>query len=81
MGHHLVFNIIIDMLAILIKRSKEDEQIAGVVPHLIDDGLSILQHLDDTLFFTDHDFEKTKNMNLILCVFEELSFQKNEIFC
>jgi hypothetical protein len=36
------FNIVVDMLAILIKRAKEEGQMAGVIPHLVDDGLSIL---------------------------------------
>src|SRR6266498_2860388 len=38
----LLFNIIADMLPILIQRAKEHRQIQGVVPHLIDGGLSIL---------------------------------------
>jgi hypothetical protein len=38
----ILFNIIADMLAILIKRAKEDGQINGIIPHLIDDRLSIL---------------------------------------
>jgi hypothetical protein len=35
------------MLAILINRAKLDGQIEGVVPHLVGDGLSILQYADD----------------------------------
>jgi hypothetical protein len=31
-----------DMLAILINRAKVDEQIVGVVPHVVDEGISIL---------------------------------------
>jgi hypothetical protein len=31
------------------------EKIRGVVPHLVDDGLSILQYVDDTILFVDHD--------------------------
>jgi hypothetical protein len=38
----LLFNIVVDMLAILIGRAKLDGQIDGVLPHLVDDGLSIL---------------------------------------
>jgi hypothetical protein len=38
----ILFNIVVDMLAILIKRAKEEGQVAGVIPHLVDDGLSIL---------------------------------------
>jgi hypothetical protein len=42
--------------------------------------------VDDTLIFLDHDIEKAKNLNLLLCAFEKLSglkinFHKNEIFC
>jgi hypothetical protein len=48
------------MLAILIKRAKGEGQIAGVIPHLIDDVLSILQYTDDAILFMEHDIEKAK---------------------
>jgi hypothetical protein len=38
----LLFNIVVDMLAILIGRAKRDGHIEGVIPYLVDDGLSIL---------------------------------------
>lgn len=38
----ILFNIIVDMLAILIARVKDNGQLR-IVPHLIDVGLSILQ--------------------------------------
>jgi hypothetical protein len=74
------------MLAILIYRAKESDQVHGVVPHLVDEGLSILQYADDTIIFMDNDLEKTKNMKLLLCTFEQLSglkmnFYKSELFC
>ena len=82
----ILFNIVADMLAILIKRAKDDGQIRGVIPHLVDDGLSILQYADDTILFLDHDIEQAKNMKLLLSVFEQMSglkinFHKSEIFC
>jgi hypothetical protein len=82
----ILFNIVVDMLAILIKRAKGDGQIAGVIPHLIDDGLSILQYTDDMILFMEHDSEKAKNVKLLLSAFEQLSglkinFHKSEIFC
>ena len=82
----ILFNIIADMLAILIKRAKDDGQIRGVIPHLVEDGLSILQYADDTIIFMDHDLDQAKNMKLLLTVFEQLSglkinFHKSEIFC
>ena len=66
----MLFNIVVDMLAILIERAKNDGQIAGVVPHLVDGGLSILQYADDTILFMEHDIEKAKNLKLILSAFE-----------
>jgi hypothetical protein len=74
------------MLPILIKRAKDDNQINGVIPHLVEDGLSILQYADDTIIFMDNDLEQAKNTKLLLCVFEQLSglkinFHKCELIC
>jgi hypothetical protein len=73
------------MLAISINRAKLEGHIDGVVPHLVDDGLSILQYVDDTIIFLDHDPSKARNLKLLLCAFEKLSrlkinFHKSEIF-
>jgi hypothetical protein len=37
-----LFNIVVDMLAVLINRAKREDQVRGVVPHLVIDGLSML---------------------------------------
>jgi hypothetical protein len=80
----LLFNLVVDMLATLITRAREEGQIDGLVPHLIDGGLSILQYADDTILLMDKNLEQAKNMKLLLCVFEKLSdlkinFHKSEI--
>src|SRR6185437_12930040 len=72
--------------ATLIERAKQDGQISGLIPHLVDDGLSILQYADDTILFMEHNFEEAKNMKLVLTTFEHLSglkinFHKSELFC
>jgi hypothetical protein len=54
----LLFNIVADMLVIMIERAKADGQIEGVITHLVDGGLSILQYTDDTIIFMKHDLEK-----------------------
>jgi hypothetical protein len=69
----ILFNIVVDILAILIKRAKAEGQVEGVIPHLVDDGLSILQYANDTILFMDHNLEKARNMKPRLCAFEELS--------
>ena len=73
------------MLAIIIKRAKADDQVGGVVPHLVDGGIFILQYADDTILFLEHNLEKAQNMKLLLYAFEQLSglkinFHKSEIF-
>ena len=82
----LLFNIVADMLAILIGRAKQHGQVEGLVPHLVDGGVSILQYTDDTILFMEYDIAKARNMKLILCIFKQLSglkinFHKSELFC
>jgi hypothetical protein len=66
----LLFNLVADMLTLLITQAKEDVQIMGLVPHLVDGGISILQYADDTILFMEHDLEQAANMKLLLCAFE-----------
>jgi hypothetical protein len=56
----LLFNLVVDMLATLVARAKEEGQIEGLVPHLIEGGLSILQYVNGTILFMDHNLEQDK---------------------
>jgi hypothetical protein len=42
---------VVVVLAILIARAKDDGMFRGLVPNLVDNGLSILQYADDTFFY------------------------------
>jgi hypothetical protein len=82
----ILFNIDAYMLALLIKRAKDDGQFSGIIPHLVDEGLSILQYADDTILFLDHDLDQAKSMKLLISVLEELSglkinFHRSKIIC
>lgn len=82
----VLFNVVADMLAVLVARAIGSEQIQGVVPHLVDEGLSILQYADDTILFIEDDIEQAKNLKLLLCVFGKrsglkINFHKSELFC
>jgi hypothetical protein len=59
------------MLAILIEHGQNEGQIKRVVLDRIDSGQSILQYVDDTILFMDHDLNKIK-LSLILSAFELL---------
>jgi hypothetical protein len=56
----MLFSIVDDMLAIIIERAKVDGKIEGVVPHLVDGRLSVLQYVDDINFCMEHDLENKK---------------------
>jgi hypothetical protein len=82
----ILFNLVADMLAVLIERSKGMGFFDGLVPHLVEDGLSILQYGDDMILFLDDDLEKARGLRLVMSAFEKLSglkinFHKSELFC
>jgi hypothetical protein len=82
----MLFNIVADMLAIMIERAKNGSLIERVIPHLVDGGLSITQYADDMILFMEHDLEKAQNLKFILSSFEQLrglktNFHKSELFC
>ena len=58
----ILFNIVVDMLIILIGRAKDAGQVGGLVPHLVDGGISILQYADDTIIFMKHHYKKYVNL-------------------
>jgi hypothetical protein len=69
----MIFNIFADMLAILIARAKEDDQVGCLIPHLVEGGFLVMKYADDTILFMEHKLDKAFNMKLILCIFEQLS--------
>jgi hypothetical protein len=54
----MLFNIVADMLTIMIAKVKEDCQVGGLIPYLVEGGISILQYADDTILFMEHDLAK-----------------------
>jgi hypothetical protein len=56
----MLLNIMADMLAIMIEHTKVDGLIEGLIPRLVDGGLSILQYANNTILFMEYDLEKAK---------------------
>jgi hypothetical protein len=54
----ILFNIVVDVLAILIARAKEEGHVGSLIPHLVDGRVLILQYADDTILFLEHDVQK-----------------------
>jgi hypothetical protein len=68
------------MLPVMIEDAKVDGQIEGVIAHLVDGSLSVLQYAKDTILFIEHDFEKARNLELILAALEQISGLKINLY-
>ena len=80
----LLFNMTIDSLAHLLDKAKVHGYIKGVVPHLINGGLTHLHYADDTLLMMGCDNESIRNMKFILYCFEwmsglKINYHKSEV--
>jgi hypothetical protein len=67
-GDHLppmIFNIVVDMLAVLIARAKEDSYAGGLIPHLVEGGISILQYANNKILVMEQNLEKLINMGRV----------------
>jgi hypothetical protein len=81
----MLFNIVANILTIMIECTKFDGQIERVIPQLVDDDLAILRYVDNTILFMEYSLEKARNLKLILVAVEQLSgvginFHKSELF-
>lgn len=47
----IVFNLVVDMLVVLVQTTNTEGQIDSIVPHLIHGGLSILQYANGIVIF------------------------------
>jgi hypothetical protein len=50
----------------MIERANNEGQIEGVVMHLVDSGLSILQYVDAKILFMEHELLKVRNLKKYL---------------
>lgn len=56
----------------------------GLIPHLVDGGLTHLQYADDTVIMIDRDNESIRNIKFILYCFEmmsglQINYEKREV--
>lgn len=64
------------MTAILINRAKANDQVSGIVPILVDSGLSILEYTDDTVLcvklYDGYDDDNGKACQINICNYNYL---------
>ncbi|KAL6640643.1 hypothetical protein ACP70R_021766 [Stipagrostis hirtigluma subsp. patula] len=81
----LLFNLIGDALDAMLVAARKAGDIKGLLPDLVEGGLTHLQYADDTVLFLENDDISIRNVKWILYCFEMLSglkinYQKSEIF-
>lgn len=83
-----LFNLAADTLAKMIHVAQNNGMVsglvAGLVPHLKQNGMAILKYADDTFLLMDDDKNKAVNTKLLLYSYEAMSslkinFQKSEV--
>lgn len=72
----ILFNLVADALSAMLTRAGSTGVIQGLVPHLIDGGLTHLQYADDTVLFLQFSPKNLRNARLILTCFELMSGMK-----
>jgi hypothetical protein len=65
----LMFNLVSDTLATMFENGNLTGQIRGLVPNLIEGGLTHLQYADDTIVFLNHDDQSIYNTKFLLHYF------------
>jgi hypothetical protein len=81
----LLFNLVADVLASMMNKTSRKGKLKGVMGHLILEGITHIQYVDDTILMVEGDDDSVRNMKFILYYFEWLSglkinSQKSEAF-
>jgi hypothetical protein len=82
----ILFNVVGDAMSVMVKNAQQSGVLKGIVPHIQENGIAILQYADDTMFLLEEGFENARNLKFLLCLFEQMSglkinFLKSEVFC
>lgn len=68
----------------MVKWTQDNQNITGLIPNYISNGVAILQYADHTILCLQDDEEMARNMKLMLYIFEDMSglkinFNKSEV--
>lgn len=68
----------------MIIRAQSNNKFCGLISHIIDKGIAVLQYADDTIICLKHDIEGARNLKLLLYLYEmmtglKINFLKSEV--
>ena len=81
----MLFNLVADALSKILSKAKEKGVNTGLVPELVEGGLTHLQYADDTILFIEDSESNITNFKFLLFYYEEMSglrinYNKSEVF-
>ena len=81
----LLFNLVADALSSMLSAAASAGDIEGLVPHLVEGGLTHLQYADDMIIFLKNSDQNIANLKIILLCYEMMSglkinYNKSEVF-
>jgi hypothetical protein len=68
----------------MIYKAQSNRLFCGLIHHIIENGVAVLQYADDTIVCLKHDVEGVRNMKLLLYMYElmaglKINFSKSEV--
>jgi hypothetical protein len=57
----------------MLKKAVRNNHVKGLLGDLIPRGVLLLQYVDDTLLFSNHDSSRIRNLKIVLMLFEKVS--------
>jgi hypothetical protein len=81
----LLFNLVADVLGVMLNKAANRGHIKGVLDNLIPGGITHIQYADDTVIMVDGSDQSITNLKLILYCFEwmtglKINYHKSEVF-
>jgi hypothetical protein len=80
----ILFNFVADGLTRMILKAQSNNLFCGLIDHIIDKSVAVLQYADDTIIYLKHDIQGARNLKLLLYMYElmaglKINFMKSEI--
>ncbi|WVZ90520.1 hypothetical protein U9M48_036814 [Paspalum notatum var. saurae] len=81
----LLFNLVADVLGVLMEKAVNKGYITGVLPEMVSGGISHMQYADDTIVMVDGSDSSILHLKLILYCFEwmsglKINYHKSEVY-
>jgi retron-type reverse transcriptase len=80
----ILFNFVADSLIRMIIKAQKNNKFCGLIDHIIEKGVDVLQYADDTIICLKHSIEGARNLKLLLYMYEmmaslKINFLKSEV--